>query len=93
MSEGNGPAETPDDIAAAHAGIEKRFALEAERQAILASIAAARPTTVTERVAWVLNNYPDTRNSDIGLMLQYWTLFTSYAGGSISPDDLSSVDT
>jgi hypothetical protein len=88
VNEGDGPADAPDDIAAAHSGIEKRLAVEAERQAILASIAAARPTTVTERVAWVLNNYPDTRNSDVGLMLQYWTLFTSYPGGSISPDDL-----
>jgi hypothetical protein len=76
------PGEVADAL------VEKAVAIEAERQAVLNALAAARPANVLERVAWVLNNYPDTRNSDVRLQLQYWRVFTDYNGGAISPDDL-----
>lgn len=88
MSEDNVPAGEPVDILLADEAIERRLRADAERQSILASIAAARPTTVLERVAWVLNKFPETRNSDIALMVAYWKLFTDYRGGAVTPEDL-----
>ncbi len=41
-------------------------------------------------MAWVLNSYPEARNSDITLQLRYWETFCpdEYDGVSIAPDDL-----
>jgi hypothetical protein len=45
---------------------------------------------VVHKVAWILNNYPDTRNSDITLQLRYWETFCpdQYDGGAIAAEDL-----
>lgn len=40
------------------------------------------------KVAWVLNNYPETRGSDIKLQLAYWSEFEAYDGGPVYPKDL-----
>lgn len=61
---------------------------EEEREKLLADVAAGTLNTVERRVAWVLNNYPETRDSDIKLALRYWRTFDDYDGGSIGPDDL-----
>lgn len=50
---------------------------EKEKQKILHSIAACKTDTKNEKVAWLLNNYPDTRDSDITLQLRYWRTFES----------------
>lgn len=41
-------------------------------------------------MAWILNHYPKTRDSDITLQLTYWKRFDSdvYSGGHIDPEDL-----
>ncbi len=64
--------------------------VDQERQSLLAVIAASRPNTLVHKVGWILNNYPDARNSDITLQLRYWETFCSdqYSGGAITPDDL-----
>jgi hypothetical protein len=40
------------------------------------------------KAAWILNNYPETRDSDIKLQLAYWREFEGYNGGAIYPEDL-----
>jgi hypothetical protein len=42
------------------------------------------------RVAWILNNFPSTRNSDIALQIKYWEIFDDevYEGSPIPVDDL-----
>ena len=68
----------------------KAAKLEEARTKVLQSVASARLDTLQERVAWILNHYPDTRDSDIALQLEYWTHFDSniYNGQYITPDDL-----
>lgn len=41
------------------------------------------------KVGYILNHYPETRNSDIDLQLKYWEIFQSdiYKGGAISRED------
>ena len=40
------------------------------------------------RVAIVLNRFPETRDSDIKLMLRFWELYEDYDGGAIEPHEL-----
>lgn len=63
--------------------------LTQERGAVLSSVAASNPDTVLEKVAWILNNYPDARNSDITLQLRYWETFCAdIYTGRITAEDL-----
>lgn len=64
--------------------------LEKERQEILEAVSSYKTDTIRDRVAWVLNHFPETRDSDITLQLKYWETFEShiYKGGLINPKDL-----
>lgn len=64
--------------------------IEREKQDLLSRVASSELSTIAHRVAWVLNHYPDTRNSDIALLIKYWTTFEGkmVRGGTIALDDL-----
>ncbi len=64
--------------------------IEYERRDLLAALASSKPETLVQRVGWILNTYPDTRNSDVSLQLRYWKTFCpdQYDGGAITADDL-----
>jgi hypothetical protein len=68
----------------------KEAKVEEERKELLQRVSSFNINTDRDRVAWVLNCYPETRDSDIGLQLKYWEVFESdiYTGGAISPEDL-----
>lgn len=55
---------------------------------ILSAAAGGKLETTTARVAWVLNHFPETRDSDIALQLKYWECFNDYSRGAIYPEDL-----
>lgn len=69
---------------------EKEQRLEAEKAAMERAVLSAKFDTIQERVAWILNHFPDTRNSDITLQLKYWDRFEPdlYDGRAIEPDDM-----
>jgi hypothetical protein len=69
---------------------ESKICREQDRASILASVSSSNPETLTQKVGWILNNYPETRNSDIALQLQYWATFCPdmYDGVAIAPNDL-----
>lgn len=71
-------------------GDEKRERLEAEKATVVRAVASAKFDTIQERVAWILNHFPNTRNSDIALMLKYWERFEPdlYDGRAIEPEDM-----
>ncbi|MFB3143008.1 MAG: hypothetical protein ACE10F_00325 [Candidatus Methylomirabilales bacterium] len=85
-------AEEPEDEGAETTPSEEAKAaeIEQERGRLLAALASSNPDTVVHKVAWILNNYPDTRNSDITLQLRYWETFCpdQYDGSAITPKDL-----
>ena len=59
------------------------------RERLLAKVKTGRGLdSVESRVAYLLSQYPDTRNSDITLQLQYWTVYqrSLLVGGMPSPD-------
>jgi len=59
---------------------------EAEKLRILAAVASNAPERVTDRVAWILNHYPEARDSDVKCQLLYWRTFQPelYNGGDIA---------
>lgn len=61
---------------------------EAEKIRILSAVAGNAPTRVIDRVAWILNHFPDARDSDIKCQILYWKTFQAelYSGGDISLD-------
>ncbi len=63
---------------------------EKEIQKILNNLSAATVNTLRDKVAWVLNQNPAARDSDVTLMLDFWRTFEPniYNGQSINPDDL-----
>ena len=63
--------------------------LEKERQEILERVSSHSVDTIRDKVAWVLNHFPETRDSDITLQLIFWETFDSdiYNGGPIIPKD------
>jgi hypothetical protein len=57
-----------------------------KREALLKSVKACELNTIETRVAWLLNHFPNTRDSDLGLQIRYWQHFQSehFDGGAIS---------
>jgi len=53
----------------------KEERIQREREALVSQLAAERLDTVRARVAFVMNHYPDARNSDRVLFLTYWRKF------------------
>jgi hypothetical protein len=64
--------------------------IEEERQVLLTRVGSSDVSTLRQRIAWLLNRYPSTRNSDIALQLKYWETFEgeTYRGSNIVADDL-----
>jgi hypothetical protein len=63
--------------------------IEARREKLLHAVNASVLNTMEERVAWLLNNYPKTRDSDITLQIHFWQNFQSdrFSGGDVSLSD------
>ena len=62
----------------------------AARERVLRHVRESSVSTLTQRVAWVLNHFPEARNSDVTLQLRYWETFDEgyHRGDHISPDEL-----
>lgn len=63
---------------------------EEEIRQLLKNLSSARVNTLRDKVAWILNQHSETRDSDISLLLKYWETFDSdiYNGEYIDPVDL-----
>jgi hypothetical protein len=55
--------------------LSKEEQVEQEREALIEGVSAGKFDTLQERVAWILNHYPDARDSDVALQLEYWEMF------------------
>jgi hypothetical protein len=68
----------------------RRARLEKEANALQSSLKDGVMSDLKTKVAWVLNQFSNTRNSDVALTLKYWELFQSnvYNSSSMSPRDL-----
>jgi hypothetical protein len=86
--EDDGQFDLEDELL--HVEQEKQRRWEVEKQRLeRAADSAGKLDTVQERVAWILNQYPETRDSDRELWFRYWGLFDSdnWDGHSINLRD------
>jgi hypothetical protein len=63
------PSDEPADAPALS---EKQ---EAEKNALLLASRSGKLDTTQEKVAWLLNHYPITRDSDTALVIHFWSTF------------------
>lgn len=68
----------------------KEAKIARERTAILDGVANGSFETLMARVAWILNHYPMSRDSDVALEVRYWKTFESdrLSGEYVSLDSL-----
>jgi hypothetical protein len=69
---------------------QKQEKIKGETQQLLNNLSSATINTLRDKVAWVLNQHPDARDSDITLMLKFWETFEPnlYNGQLLAPDNL-----
>jgi len=81
-------AKSLEDVAA------RKIRLEKEAVQLQSSLKDGVVSDVKTKVAWVLNLFPHTRNSDISLTLKYWELFHAdiFNPISMSPRDLFKLE-
>lgn len=67
--------------------------LEAARVALVAAVDSAQLTNIERRVAWLLNRFPETRDSDARLWRIYWETFDGDAltGEYVHLDKLNQI--
>lgn len=68
---------------------KKAMRIERERQRLEEAVQKSRLDTLQERVAWILNYYPEARDSDVRLQIEFWKTFTPdlVAGGRVHIED------
>ncbi|MDB0527607.1 DUF3800 domain-containing protein [Ralstonia solanacearum] len=94
------PAEQDEGVDAAappegEEALAKKLAkVEKEKAALLKSLAAGDFSTTRTRVAFILNLYKDTRNSDVTLAIKYWEQFQPelYSVHGILPQNLFKLE-
>jgi len=68
----------------------KKNRISEEKESLIKKVSAFQLDTIQARVAWLLNNFPETRNSDITLQIKYWSHFDSdiFDGAFLNVKDL-----
>lgn len=84
-------AVTPEDE---EARAKKQAKVQKEKAALQKSLAAGDFSTTRTRVAFILNLYKDTRNSDVTLAIRYWEQFQPelYSVHGILPQNLFKLE-
>lgn len=79
------PTESEQSISSSK-DLEKEKKLEERKDRLLRAVNSSRLNTMEEKVAWLLNSFPKTRDSDITLQIRYWQNFQRdlYDGSGIS---------
>lgn len=73
--------------------IKKTLKREKEKKQLQIKVQSGELDTKLSRVAYILNLFPDTRNSDITLQLKYWEVFQEYKqGDNVSPEKMYELD-
>jgi|TARA_R100000027_G_C2248156_1_gene93738 hypothetical protein len=71
----------------------KQEELEQKKKMLLESVRAFTLDSAEQKVAWILNNYPETRNSDITLQIKFWEHFNKdlVSSGQVQLSDMYSL--
>lgn len=93
--EDNDEQDTEDDAPSVSWLDDPRIVkIRKERAEVLSSVAGQDYSTVRNRVAALLNIYPQARNSDVTLAIKYWETFQRdlYSGDGIDPKNLFKLE-
>ncbi|HIF9245186.1 TPA: DUF3800 domain-containing protein [Photobacterium damselae] len=75
--------------------MEKNKKIAHKKELLLRSIDGCNFSTLEHKVGWILNHYPECRNSDIKCQLHYWNTFQrdlfNLNSGSITVDNYSKL--
>lgn len=63
-----------------------------EKDRLLTAIATGKLNTLISKVAFILNNFKETRNSDMALKLKYWETFQGFTGNMIDVKDMFKLE-
>jgi hypothetical protein len=79
-----------DDAGLTDDARKKAEKLAAQKRELLERLASANVINDGDRVAWVLNRHPETRDSDVTLALRYWATFEPalFGNGNIAAENL-----
>lgn len=82
--------ENPENEVSETITVEQKrlIKIEQEKENLMKQLSEGVLKTATARVAFILNHYPDTRDSDRLLTLRYWEVFQNdlYNGGNITSE-------
>lgn len=70
----------------------KELKRESDKNKLQLKLVSGDLDTKLSKVAYILNLYPDTRNSDVTLMLKFWQEFQGYTGDSINPQNMYELE-
>lgn len=92
--EGDQPPAAPKKSRSSEDPHARQLRLEKEANELQASLKDGVISDVKTKVAWVLNLFPHTRNSDISLTLKYWELFQGdlFNPVAMNPRDLFKLE-
>jgi hypothetical protein len=84
----------PKSVKSLEDAAARKIRLEREAAQLQASLRDGVMSDVRTKVAWILNMFPHTRNSDISLTLKYWELFQAdiFNPIAMNPRDLFKLE-
>ena len=65
------PEEKDPEVSPKESKEKRERRIEQEKQDLLARVGSSNLSTMRHRVAWLLNHFPRSRNSDIALQIKY----------------------
>ncbi|WP_405152889.1 hypothetical protein [Paenibacillus sp. FSL K6-0108] len=71
---------------------KKKARIEQEVQRLHNNLSSGNLDTLISRVAYVLNNYKESRNSDMILKIKYWQIFQGVTGNTIDIKDMFKLE-
>jgi len=93
-SEGGDQPKSPKKSQKSEDPVARKLRLETEAGDLQASLNDGVISDLKTKVAWILNLFPHTRNSDISLTLKYWELFNAdvFNPSAMNPRDLFKLE-
>lgn len=72
--------------------LEKKERREKEKERLQEALASGNLDTLISRVAFILNHYSETRNSDMALKLKYWERFQGFTGNFVDVNRMYALE-
>lgn len=87
----SGPVEPPIDVVPA-SPMDKQDRIAREVDRLKDALASGNLVTLISKVAYILNHYNETRNSDMALKLKFWQIFQGFTGSVIDVERMFSLE-